>query len=86
MIRNKAIARERVTAEEWRKANETAHIMLPTRDSKWNAVLERAVHNNFMYGALDASRALGGLIKSTSTHPGEVSPWEGAPGRLGRYA
>ena len=59
VIRNKAITRERVTAEEWRKANETAHIVLPNRDSEWNAVLERAVHNDYMYAALDASRAAG---------------------------
>ena len=59
VIRNKAITWERVTAEEWRKANETAHIMFPTHDSEWSAVLERAVHNDFMYGALDASRAAG---------------------------
>ena len=59
VIRNKAITRERVTAEEWKKASETAHIVFPNRDSEWNAVLERAVHNDFMYAALDASRAAG---------------------------
>ena len=59
MIRNKAIARERVTAEEWKKASETAHIVFPNRDSEWNAVLDRAVHDDFRYGALDASRAAG---------------------------
>ena len=59
MIRNKAITRERVAAEERRKANETSHIVFPNRDSEWNAVLDRAVHNDCMYGALDASRAAG---------------------------
>ena len=53
VIRNKAIARERVTAEEWKKASETAHIVFPNRDSEWSAVLDRAVHNDFMYGALE---------------------------------
>ena len=57
VIRNKAITRERVTAEEWKKASETAHIVFPNCDSEWNAVLERAVRNDFMYAALDASRA-----------------------------
>ena len=64
VIRNKAITRERVTAEEWKKASETAHIVFPNRDSEWNAVLERAVHNDFMCAAPEP---LGGLIKSTST-------------------
>ena len=61
VIRNKAINREyaRVTAEEWRRANETAHLAFPTRDSEWDAVLNRAVHNDYMYGAIDANRAAG---------------------------
>ena len=60
VIRNKAITRERVTAEEWKKASETAHIVFPNRDSE-----DRAVHNDFMYGALDASRAAGRIDQST---------------------
>ena len=59
VIRNKAITQERVTAEEWRKANEANHIVFPNRDSEWSTVLERAVRNDFMYRALDASRAAG---------------------------
>ena len=31
VIRNKAITQERVTAEEWRNAHKTEHIMFPTR-------------------------------------------------------
>ena len=58
VIRNRAITWERVTAEEWRKANETGHIMFPTRDSEWNAVLHRAVRNDFMCG-VDAVRVAG---------------------------
>ena len=59
VIRNKAITQERVTAKEWKKAHETEHIMFPTCDSEWNAVLERAVRNDFMCGALDALRVAG---------------------------
>ena len=76
MIRNKAITRERVTAEEWRKANETSHIVFPNRDSEWSAVLERAVHNDFMYGALDASRAAGRIDQEyINPRDRKSTPW-----------
>ena len=76
VIRNKAITRERVTAEEWRKANETAHITTPTRDREPNEVLGRAVHNDFMYGALDASRAAGRIDQEyISPRDRKTAPW-----------
>ena len=76
MIRNKAITQERVTAEEWRKANETSHIVFPNRDSEWNAVLERAVHNDYMYGALDASRAAGRIDQEyINPRDRKSTPW-----------
>ena len=76
VIRNKAITRERVTAEEWRKANETSHIVFPNRDSEWSAVLERAVHNDFMYGALDASRAAGRIDQEyINPRDRKSTPW-----------
>ena len=76
VIRNKAIARERVTAEEWRRANETAHIVFPNRDSEWNAVLERAVRNDFMYAALDASRAAGRIDQEyINPRDRKSAPW-----------
>ena len=48
VIRNKAITQGRVTAEEWKKANETSHIVFPNRDSEWSAVLDRAVTTWFV--------------------------------------
>ena len=76
VIRNKAITRERVTAEEWKKASETAHIVFPNRDSEWNAVLERAVHNDFMYAALDASRAAGRIDQEyINPRDRKSAPW-----------
>ena len=76
VILNKAIARERVTAEEWKKASETAHIVFPNRDSEWNAVLDRAVHNDFMYGALDASRAAGRIDQEyINPRDRKSTPW-----------
>ena len=76
MIRNKAITQERVTAEEWRKANETSHIVFPNRDSDWNTVLERAVHNDYMYGALDASRAAGRIDQEyINPRDRKSTPW-----------
>ena len=76
MIRNKAITQERVTAEEWRKANETSHIVFPNRDSEWNAVLDRAVHNDCMYGALDASRAAGRIDQEyINRRDRKSTPW-----------
>ena len=76
VIRNKAITRERVTAEEWKKASETAHIVFPNRDSEWNAVLERAVHNDFMYAAVDASRAAGRIDQEyINPRDRKSAPW-----------
>ena len=66
VIRNKAITQERVTAEEWKKAHETERIVFPTCDSEWNAVWERAVRNDFMYGALDALRVAGRIDPTRS--------------------
>ena len=76
VIRNKAIAQGRVTAEEWKKASETSHIVFPNRDSEWSAVLDRAVHNDYMYGALDASRA-DGRIDQECINPQDrkSTPW-----------
>ena len=76
VIRNKAITRERVTADEWRRASETAHIVFPNRDSEWSAVLERAVHNDFMYAALDASRAAGRIDQEyINPRDRKSAPW-----------
>ena len=76
MIRNKAITWERVTAEEGRKASETAHIVFPNRESEWNDVLERAVHNDHMYGALDASRAAGRIDQEyINPRDRKSTPW-----------
>ena len=70
VIRNKAITQERVTAEEWRKANETSHIVFP------NAVLDRAVRNDCMYGALDASRAAGRIDQEyINPRDRKSTPW-----------
>ena len=74
-IRNKAITWERATAEEWKKANETAHIMFPTCDR----VLERAVHNDYMYGALDAIRVAGRIDQEyINPHDRKTAPWADA--------
>ena len=76
VIRNKAITRERVTAEEWKKASETSHIVFPNRDSEWSAVLDRAVHNDYMYGALDASRAAGRIDQEyINPRDRKSTPW-----------
>ena len=76
VIRNKAITREWVTAEEWKKASETAHIVLPNRDSEWNAVLERAAQNDFMYAALHPSRATGRIDQEyINPRDRKSAPW-----------
>ena len=76
VIRNKVITEERVTAEEWKNAHKTERIMFPTRDSEWNAVLERAVRNDFVYGALDALR-VAGRIDQEHINPRDrrMVPW-----------
>ena len=56
VIRNKAITKARVSQEEWEAAQKTSHIVIPTRVSEQQEILERAVHNDFMYGAIDAAR------------------------------
>ena len=76
VIRNKAITWERVAAEEWKKASETAHIVFPNRDNEWNAALERAVHNDFMYAALDASRVAGRIDQEyINPRDRKSAPW-----------
>ena len=58
------------------KANETSHIVFPNRDSEWGAVLERAVHNDCMYGALDASRAAGRIDQEyINPRDRKSTPW-----------
>ena len=50
--------------------------MFPNRDSEWSAVLERAVHNDFMYGALDASRAAGRIDQEyINPRDRKSTPW-----------
>ena len=72
--------------------------MFPTRDSEWNALFERAVHNDFMHGALDALR-VAGRIDQEYINPRDrrTVPWADQQRnmkkmatedcrRLGRYA
>ena len=50
--------------------------MFLNRDSEWNAVLERAVHNDFMYAALDASRAAGRIDQEyINPRDRKSAPW-----------
>ena len=50
--------------------------MFPTRDSEWNAVLDRAVHNDHMYGALDATRAVGRIDQEyINPRDRKTAPW-----------
>ena len=56
VIRNKAITKSRVSLEEWEAAQKSSHIVIPTRLNEQQEILDRAVHNDFMYGAIDAAR------------------------------
>ena len=50
--------------------------MIPTHDSEWNAVMDRAVHNDFMYGALDATRAAGRIDQEyINPRDRKTAPW-----------
>ena len=76
VIRNKAIGQERVTAEEWKNAHKTECIMFPLAIARWNAVLEQAMHNDFMYGALDALRVAWRIDQEYINPPDrKTAPW-----------
>ena len=53
--------RSLVTAEEWKKASETAHIVFPNRDSEWNGATTSCTRLSML------PEPLGGLIKNTPT-------------------